>query len=329
MFRRLIAAAGIALGCAVSTTAAASGPPRLPTSAPSAEVVPSAEAVPSSEVVPSAEAAPSAETVPSGQPSSHTKDGYFFRDDHVPVILATEELVLTIPGPDRVQLEMKRIPEGTFQRGSPGWEKDRYDDEGPTHQVTISKPFYMGTFEVTQAQWEAVMGENPSRFSGRPDNPVEQVSWEDCQRFIETINEMGIGTFRLPTEAEWEYACRAGTSTRFYWGEDPEYRQIDDHAWYKGNSDVKPHRVGEKMPNAWGLYDMSGNVWEWCSDWYGSYGAGPQTDPVGVAEEPPLRVARGGGWGHPPVLCRSANRYRHAPSNRHLNQGLRLVRLVE
>ncbi|MBC7324568.1 MAG: formylglycine-generating enzyme family protein, partial [Moorella sp. (in: Bacteria)] len=130
---------------------------------------------------------------------------------------------------------MVLIPAGTFMMGSPNNEQDRSSNEGPQHQVTLTKPFYLGKYEVTQAQWKAVMGSNPSYFRGN-NLPVEQVSWNDCQTFIQRLNQLGQGTFRLPTEAEWEYACRAGTTTRFYWGDDPNYSQIGQYAWYDRNS---------------------------------------------------------------------------------------------
>ncbi|RJP32347.1 MAG: formylglycine-generating enzyme family protein, partial [Candidatus Omnitrophota bacterium] len=137
-------------------------------------------------------------------------------------------------------LEMVLIPAGTFTMGSPSSEKDRDDDEGPQHQVTISKPFYIGKYPVTQAQWLAVMGTNPAEGYGvGNDYPVYNISWNDCQEFIKKLNQMGQGEFRLPTEAEWEYACRAGTTTRFFWGNDLNYTEIKDYAWYDGNNNPR------------------------------------------------------------------------------------------
>lgn len=240
----------------------------------------------------------------------------------------SENLTLTIPGAEQVQLKMKLVPAGTFIMGSPSEEADRRDDEGPQHQVVISKAFYMGIYEVTQAQWAAVMGTYPSMFVNVPANPVEQVSWEDCQRFITKLNTMVIGTFRLPTEAEWEYACRAGSTTRFPWGDDPDYSLIGQYAWYSINSYSKTNLVGQKKPNTWGLYDMHGNVWEWCSDWYAaSYSMDKQTDPEGPATGS-KRVARGGGWGISPRYCRSAGRYGDSPADMHGGVGFRLVRTL-
>lgn len=140
---------------------------------------------------------------------------------------------------------MKLIPAGKFDMGSPYSEADREAEEGPQHEVKISKPFYMSVYEVTQEQWEAVTGDNPSFFTDHG-NPVGQVSWNDCQGFIAELNTKGIGTFRLPTEAEWEYACRAGTETRFSYGDDPAYAEIGDYAWYQGNSGVVPISSGKK-----------------------------------------------------------------------------------
>ena len=161
--------------------------------------------------------------------------------------------------------------------------------------MTITKPFYLGKYEVTQEQWEAVMGSNPSNFKG-PKNPVEQVSWDDCQEFLDKLNAKAGGQggkFVLPTEAQWEYACRAGSTGKFCFGDDE--KQLGEYAWYDENSDSKTHPVGEKKPNAWGLYDMHGNVWEWCQDWYGAYGAEAVDDPSGPTTGSG-RVFRGGGW---------------------------------
>jgi len=209
--------------------------------------------------------------------------------------------------------------------GSPSGEKDRDSDE-TQHQVTLTKDFYIGKYEITQAQWQAVMGSNPSYFSGRPNNPVEQVSWNNCQAFIQALNGMGLGlgTFRLPTESEWEYACRAGTSTAFYWGEDSSYSEIGNYAWYSGNSGSTTHEVGQKRPNAWGLYDMSGNVWEWCHDWYGDYPSGPVIDPTGPSSGS-VRVFRGGCWNYYPSVFRSAYRSWLAPDNPYYTLGFRVV----
>jgi formylglycine-generating enzyme required for sulfatase activity len=224
-------------------------------------------------------------------------------------------------------LEMVLISGGTFVMGSPNEEKDRGLDEGPQHLVTISQPFYMGKYEITQAQWKAVMGSNPSFWKG--DNlPVEMVSWDDIQTFVQKINQLGEGTFRLPTEAEWEYACRAGTTSRYYWGDDLNYSQIIEYAWHRENSSSKTHEVGLMPPNTWELYDMSGNVWEWCQDWYGSsyYSQSVITDPTGP-DSGINRVIRGGSWGSYAQYCRSALRYGWSlPSRRDNDGGFRLQR---
>jgi formylglycine-generating enzyme required for sulfatase activity len=180
--------------------------------------------------------------------------------------------------------------------GSPDSDKGRQvSDEKPQHRVRITKPFYLGKYLVTQEQWEAVMGNNPSHFKG-PKNPVEQVSWDDCQQFLrQAQREVGVrgGKFQLPTEAQWEYACRAGSTTRYCFGDDES--GLGEYAWYDKNSGNKTHPVGEKKPNAWGLYDMHGNVWEWCQDWYdgGYYANSPTDDPTGPGSN---RVLRGGSW---------------------------------
>lgn len=171
------------------------------------------------------------------------------------------------------KMRFVRIPEGKATIGSPKDEKGRFSDEQQI-EVQFDEPFYMMETQVTQAMWESVMGENPSYFKedqGTEDRPVERVSWHDVQEFIRKLNEIyeddGI-EFRLPTEAEWEYACRAGTTTAYCFGDDPE--RLDEYAWYSNNSGGRTHRVAQKKPNAWGLYDMHGNVWEWCQDEYRS-----------------------------------------------------------
>jgi formylglycine-generating enzyme required for sulfatase activity len=215
-----------------------------------------------------------------------------------------------------VKLDLVLIRPGTFLMGS----EKGFDDEKPVHEVTISQPFYLGKYEVTQAQWKAVMGSNPSGFKGAT-LPVEQVSWEDCQEFIEKLNSKGIGTFRLPTEAEWEYACRAGT-TGDYAG------NLDEMAWYETNSGKTTHPVGTKKANPWGLYDMHGNVWEWCQDWYGDYPTGAVQDPAGAAGGS-ARVNRGGSWNDNAGDCLSASRLWYSPSLRIYDLGFRLVRAVQ
>jgi len=203
-----------------------------------------------------------------------------------------------------VTMKLALIPAGKFMMGSLDSEKGRSKDEGPQHEVTLSKPFYMGVTEVTQAQYEAVMGTNPSHFKGAT-NPVEKVPWEDATEFCKKLSEKTRQAVRLPTEAEWEYACRAGTTTRFSFGDEDSI--LGDYAWYDSNSGGTTHPVGQKKPNAWGLYDMHGNVYEWCADWYGDYPKGAVTDPQGPASGAVL-VLRGGSWLNDPWRCRSGCR---------------------
>jgi formylglycine-generating enzyme required for sulfatase activity len=215
------------------------------------------------------------------------------------------------------------IPAGTFKMGSDTGDSD----EKPVHEVRLSKAFYLGKHEVTQGQWQAVMGSNPSYFKGEATLPVEQVSWEDVQEFLRKLNAKEGGTkYRLPTEAEWEYAARAGSTTAYSFGNDE--RQLGDYAWYFANSGSKTHPVGQKKPNAWGLYDMHGNVWEWVQDWYGPYSAGSAVDPAGPSSGS-RRVFRGGSWIFDARLCRSAYRYRVTPGSRIHYLGVRLLRTAE
>lgn len=238
----------------------------------------------------------------------------------------------TIMLPGRVPLEMVWIPAGIFMMGSPhssheaGWA-----DEWEQHQVTLTHGFWMGKYEVTQKQWMAITGgNNPSKDQG-DNRPVENVSWDDVAGdFLPKLNQVTSSTFRLPTEAEWEYACRAGTTTRFYWGEDLSNTDIDKYAWHYENSrttnDVGTAGISGH-PNAFGLYDMSGNVWEWCSDYYfQKYPAVPETDPTGPGRDSSYHVTRGGSCLSSPSDCRSANRGRDAHSNKGRSQGFRLVK---
>ena len=203
-----------------------------------------------------------------------------------------------------VKLEMVLIPAGEFMMGS---DTDHSVVETPRHQVRITKPFYLGKYPVTQEQWETVMatGSNfgPSRING-PKNPVGHVSWNNCQMFLKRLNG---GKFSLPTEAQWEYACRAGSTTRYCFGDTEA--GLAEYAWYAKNSDKTTHPVGEKEPNAWGLYDMHGNVREWCQDWYGAgyYAKSPTDDPAGPTTGK-SRVIRGSSWNDPAGRCRSAAR---------------------
>lgn len=230
-----------------------------------------------------------------------------------------------------VTMNFRWCPAGSFQMGSPDTEPDRYSDEGPVHTVTLAKGFWLAETECTQAQWLAVKGSWPgtapsSSYGVGNDHPAYYVSWNDIAGtggFMETLNGkgLGVGTFRLPTEAEWEYACRAGSSTAFYWG-----AAMDGaYCWYWDNNTpygTKP--VKGRTPNAWNLYDMSGNVWEWCGDWYGStyYSGGAMTDPQGPTSGS-HRVLRGGSWDSDAGYCRSANRDGGAPSFRGSSVGFR------
>ncbi len=209
--------------------------------------------------------------------------------------------------PNGVTLEMVGLPAGQFLMGSPDSDSDARDFERPQHQVKVNS-FAIGKYPVTQAQYQAVMGTNPSLFQNNPQNPVEQVSWNDAQAFCQKLSQITGKTYRLPTEAEWEYACRAGTTTRYYFGDDAN--QLGDYAWYIGNSQDKTHPVGQKKPNAWGLYDMSGNVWEWCEDnWHDNYIGAPKDGSAWLTNDNDYQIVRGGSWYSIPYFCRSAFRY--------------------
>ena len=226
-----------------------------------------------------------------------------------------EVKTLTLPG--GATMEMIYVAPGEFMMGS----EDGEEDEKPVHKVTLTKGYWLGKYEVTQKQWQSVMGGNPSSFKG-DDRPVKNVSWNDCQEFVQKMNAAAMrqfgGAARLPTEAEWEYACRAG-STGPYGGNG----NLDDMGWYLGNSGrEETHPVGQKQANAWGFSDMHGNVWEWCNDWFGDYG-GDMTDPTG-SDSGEYRVLRGGSWGGSARLCRSAYRYRYEPGFRLSDCGFRL-----
>ena len=221
-----------------------------------------------------------------------------------------------------IGMEFVLIPSGTFKMGSSNGESD----EKPIHSVTISEAFYMGKYEVTQKEWKAVMGDNPSRFKGDK-LPVEQVSWNDIQEFIKKLNQKEGGTkYRLPTEAEWEYAARAGSNSKWSFGDNES--QLGDYAWYGSNSNSQTHPVGQKKPNKYGLYDVHGNVWEWVQDWYDSnyYSSSPKTDSKGPSSGS-YRVIRGGGWDSYAEITRSANRGYDNPEGGSYNIGFRLVRL--
>ncbi len=213
---------------------------------------------------------------------------------------------------------------GTFQMGATSEQgSDAFDDEKPVHSVTLSG-FYISKYEVTQAQWKAVMGENPSAIGGDDNRPVECVSWEDVQEFIQKLNALTGKTYRLPTEAEWEYAARGGKKSRGY-----KYagsNTIEEVAWCAENSRGETYPVGQKQPNELGLYDMSGNVIEWCQDWYGSYDSSAQTNPTGPSSGD-CRILRGGSWGSDAGNCRVSHRNANYPSDWDYDHGFRLVLL--
>ena len=228
---------------------------------------------------------------------------------------------LTIPVKNGISIEMVKVEAGSFDMGATSEMENPYEDEKPVHRVTLTNNYYVGKYEVTQALWQAVMGSNPSKFKGA-DLPVEQVSWNDCQDFVSKLNAMTGKRFRLPTEAEWEYAARGGKKSRGY-----QYsgsNTLGDVAWYGDNSGSKTHAVGTKQPNELGIYDMTGNVWEWCQDWYDSYSSSPQTNPTGAASGS-YRVYRGGSWYVSAGLCRTSCRNNGAPGIRSIILGLRLV----
>ena len=215
-----------------------------------------------------------------------------------------------------IGMKLNRIPAGTFTMG----ESDQ------AHRVTLTKPFFIGVTEVTNAQWKAVMGDVPSKWKD-DERPVEQVSWDDAVSFCKKLSsqpaERAVGrVYRLPTEAEWECACRAGSTTAYSFGDHESLLGI--FAWFSENAGKQTHAVGKKQPNAWGLHDMHGNVWEWCSDWYGDYPRGAVTDPKGL-KTGSRRVYRGGSWNRSARNCRSAFRYGFSPSLRYRGLGFRLA----
>jgi formylglycine-generating enzyme required for sulfatase activity len=211
------------------------------------------------------------------------------------------------------------IPANTFTMGGPTNDPDRSIFEGPQTTVTLTRGFWIGKYEVTQGEFLEVMGTNPSDFPGDLSRPVSNVNWLDASNYCVKLTQREIAAgripvgshYRLPTEAEWECAARAGASTRFSYGDDPSYAGLTNYAWFLdlGHPDLTVHPVGQKLPNPWGLYDMYGNVWEWCQDWYGDQAGGVQTDPTGPASNPNGdKVMRGGAYDYPNSSCRSASR---------------------
>jgi formylglycine-generating enzyme required for sulfatase activity len=214
-----------------------------------------------------------------------------------------------------IGMKLKLIQPGTFKMGSPKNESDRSGMEKPVREITISKPFYIGVYEVTQEEWTEIMGNNPSGTVGKK-KPVDIVSWNDAQEFLAKLSKMEGVEYRLPTGAEWEYAARAGTDTAYYWGDTWD----DDYGWCSENSGKASHDVGMKKPNAWGLYDMSGNVWEWCQDWFEdsrpNFSAWPRIN----------RVVRGGSWNRGPSSSVSASNDGDTPGYKFNTCGFRVVR---
>ena len=228
---------------------------------------------------------------------------------------------ISIPVKNGISIDMVRVEAGTFTMGATAEMKDPFDWEKPTHQVTLTNDYYIGKYEVTQALWQAVMGNNPSYFKGG-NLPVEQVSWDDCQDFLSKLNSITGKKFRLPTEAEWEYAARGGKKSRGY-----KYsgsNNLSDVAWYDRKSKNKTHAVGTKQSNELGIYDMSGNVYEWCQDWFEEYSSSSQVNPTG-ANSGSGRVIRGGSWFDAARFCRSSCRNDSTPGGRYGILGLRLV----
>jgi len=291
---------------------------------------------------------PSPKTKPLGEPPRPAKAPFDADEakrhqqawaDHLGVPVERD---ITLPGGEK--LMMLLIPPGEFLMGSNDeertrfleeekaaedqWLSDRIPSEGPQHRVRITRPFYLGKHEITQAQWESVMGSNPSSLKDTS-HPVEQVSWNDIQPFLAKLNDRGGADkmkFALPTEAQWEYACRSGTTTPYYGG--GSENDLPRYGWCNANSGGKPHPVGELKPNAFGLYDMHGNVWEWCVDWHAGdyYAKSSVDDPTGPSAGSP-RVLRGGSWNDRPRICRSALRYDLRPTSRG-NLGFRLASVM-
>lgn len=224
-----------------------------------------------------------------------------------------------------IGMKLALIPPGEFMMGSDEFE----EDEKPVHKVTLTQPFQLGVYEVTQEQYEKVVGDNPSKFKG-PQNPVEQVSWIEafafCKMLSDLPEEKAAGrSYYLPTEAQWEYSCRAGTATVYGFGDDVS--KLGDFAWYKENTRLGTRPVGEKLPNAWGIFGMHGNTWEWCADWKGNYPQLSVVDPEGPLNGS-VRVSRGGHWDTSSITNRTANRGGSSPSTRYGHQGFRVACLI-
>ena len=218
-----------------------------------------------------------------------------------------------------IGMNFKLIPAGELNMGSMGWK-----DSLPCHRVSITRPFYIGTYPVTQWEWEAVMGYNPSHFKG-DERPVEMVSWRDCKMFIDYLNLLeDTDGYRLPSEVEWEYACRAGDPMDYYFNNDNDV--LDRYAWFRNNSDSRTHDVGKKKTNKIGLHDMLGNVWEWCEDnWHENYYGAPHTNKPWLGKGDLSRVDRGGSWESSEEKCTSTCRDWNVPLDHAPYLGFRLV----
>ena len=247
-------------------------------------------------------------------------------DDHGPFVDFTI---------DAVTQRLRWIPPGRFWMGAPDDEPGRWSAEGPVHEVVIGQGYWLFDTPCTQALWEAVMGDNPSHFKGQ-DRPVEQVEWHQARAFAEALQQRLAeqaagehddgGRIVLPSEAQWEYACRAGGQSPWYFGDDEA--GLGEHAWLLGNAGGETHPVGQKRPNRWGLYDMLGNVWEWTGDhWHDSYVGAPSDGSPWDDDPGAARVIRGGGWDDPAQYCRCAVRYGDHPDNRVLDLGFRCARV--
>jgi formylglycine-generating enzyme required for sulfatase activity len=277
---------------------------------------------------------PHATTTPSAGPKSSPS---------APPKELTNSLSMTLLGigPGSFLIGSSKDQMDQLMRLFPDSKREWFDREQPQHTVRITRAFYLGRHQVTQGQYQAVMGNNPGYFKGSDDLPVENVSWLDAVAFCNKLSEhekqrpfyrvdgnevamLGGNGYRLPTEAEWEYACRAGSATLYPFGDDPG--TLGEHAWYAKNSGSKTHRIGQKRPNAWGLHDMLGNVCEWCADWYEAdyYASSPPADPMG-ATRAAYRVFRGGSWSGGPSVCRAGARSRFEPGSRNGSLGFRLA----
>ena len=226
-----------------------------------------------------------------------------------------------------IGMELVLIPSGSFRMGGDKKLEQAEDHENPRHMVKISKSFLMGKYAVTQQQWSQILDNNPSE-SIDDTKPVERVSWYDVQMFIEELNKReATDSYRLPTEAEWEYSARAGSESTYTYGRDTN--TLSQYAWYRNNSDGKTHPVGQLNPNAWGLYDMHGNIHEWCQDWFDRnyYSQSPPNDPWGPSKGL-AKALRGGDWGSEDWYCRCASRSLSSPDRRSNRLGFRLIRMV-